>query len=181
MDKKITSQDLTYQLLCTIRQFNIFDEKAHYFGGEQPLYTSEIHVLSCIGDNGGFCASDIARTLGVTRGAISQMLRKLEKKGYLTREADPDNKLRFILGLSPKGVKAYEKHLEYHAYLENMIRELTDGAGDGEREAICGFLASLENRLLPESGEDGVKSGLLPERDVARRRQSGNEREKEQP
>lgn len=179
MEKKITSEELTYQLLCTIRQFNIFDDEAHYFGGEQPLYTSEIHVLSCIGDNVGFCASDIARTLGVTRGAISQMLKKLEKKGYLTREADPDNKLRFILGLSAKGVKAYEKHLEYHSYLESMIRELTSDAKGGEREIICCFLARLEKRLLPESGEDGVKSGLLPGREEMRQKRTGREPEQQ--
>lgn len=169
MKKNITCEELTYQLLCTIRQFNIFDDEAHYFGGSQPLYTSEIHVIDYIGSREGLCASDIAREMGVTRGAISQILKKLEKKGYLTKTADPDNKLRFNLGLSDLGRQAYEKHQEYHGYLEAMIDELTECSDSGERRIIYDFLARLEKRLLPVSSEDGVKSGLVPDREEMHR------------
>lgn len=169
MKKTIACEQLTYQLLCTIRQFNIFDDEAHYFGGSQPLYTSEIHVIDYIGGREGLCASDIAREMGVTRGAVSQILKKLEKKGYLIRKADPDNKLRFNLELSEKGRMAYNKHQEYHGYLEAMIDELTENSGSGEREIIYDFLARLEKRLLPVSPEDGVKSGLVPNQEEMHR------------
>lgn len=165
----VTSAQLTYQLLCTIRQFNIFDEKAHYFGGDQPLYTAEIHVLSCIGGRRGLCASDVAREMGVTRGAVSQILKKLEKKGYLVKEADPGNKLRFLLGLSEKGIRAYRKHLEYHRYLDAMIGELTGQSDGRSRDIIYDFLSSLEKRLLPVSATDGIKSGMVPDEEEMKR------------
>lgn len=169
MKNNITSEQLTYQLLCTVRQFNIFDEEAHYFGGDQPLYTAEIHVIGCIGTDQGLCASDIARKLGVTRGAVSQILKKLEKKGYLLRTADPDNKLRFILSLSEKGMKAYGMHLEYHRYLESVITELTKEDDAVSRDAVYDFLSRLERRLICVSREDGVKSGLVPDENEMRR------------
>lgn len=61
-----------------------------------------------------------------------------------------------------------------------MIQELTAGTADHERETICGFLARLEKRLLPESGEDGMKSGLLPGLDEMDQKRAGSEREMQQ-
>jgi DNA-binding MarR family transcriptional regulator len=51
----------------------------------------------------------IRRELCITKAAVSQMLGSLEKKGYLTREVNKDNRRRIILSLTGKGAAFIEK------------------------------------------------------------------------
>jgi DNA-binding MarR family transcriptional regulator len=52
---------------------------------------------------------NIRRELCVTKAAVSQMLGALEKKGYLTREVNRDNRRRIILSLTAKGAAFLDK------------------------------------------------------------------------
>ncbi|MDR1950091.1 MAG: MarR family transcriptional regulator [Spirochaetaceae bacterium] len=51
----------------------------------------------------------IRHKLCVTKAAVSQMLGVLEKKGYLTREVNKENRRRIILSLTNKGTVFLEK------------------------------------------------------------------------
>jgi len=47
--------------------------------------------------------ADIQNHLFVTKAAVSQMYAALEKKGYLNREIDKNNRRKLIVTLTPKG------------------------------------------------------------------------------
>ncbi|MDR3305407.1 MAG: MarR family transcriptional regulator [Clostridiales Family XIII bacterium] len=47
--------------------------------------------------------SEIREYLCISKAAISQMLGSLEKKGFITRETDPDNRRRIIVHLTDAG------------------------------------------------------------------------------
>jgi DNA-binding MarR family transcriptional regulator len=49
------------------------------------LYPSEFHVIEIVGKYPEKNLTAIASHLGVTKGAVSQMVRKLEKKGSLKK------------------------------------------------------------------------------------------------
>lgn len=75
--------------------------------GTGELYTStEVHLVTRIEENPGITASQIAEVTNRTKSAISQMLTKLEAKGLIFRERDPNNGKQFFLYVTPKG-----KHL----------------------------------------------------------------------
>ncbi|MBU2456094.1 MAG: MarR family winged helix-turn-helix transcriptional regulator, partial [Proteobacteria bacterium] len=46
--------------------------------------------------------SDIGKHLGITKGAVSQSLKKLETKGFSTKKTDPENLSRTIVMLTSK-------------------------------------------------------------------------------
>ena len=53
-------------------------------------------------------ATEIAKQLGLTKGAVSQTVSRLEKKGIIVKTKDPYNKNELTLSLTPFGKKAYK-------------------------------------------------------------------------
>jgi len=80
------------------------------FGTEELLSRSEIHLIEIIGDNEGLSVTDIGRYLGVTKGAVSQSLKRLEAKGFSLKRTDPENLSRSIVMLTAKGFTAFWAH-----------------------------------------------------------------------
>jgi DNA-binding MarR family transcriptional regulator len=97
-----------------------------------------------IGDNPGIHMAELSRIAGVTRGAVSQMVSKLEKKGLVTKAGDPENGLKTVPVLTNKGKVAYFAHAQRH---EEVNKELFDFVGrltEAEFALIEEFLNQLE-------------------------------------
>lgn len=60
-------------------------------------------VLRCVGRFPGITAGQLATLLQVDRGTVSAALNRLERKGLITRQADPRDRRRVALGLTPRG------------------------------------------------------------------------------
>jgi len=84
------------------------------FGTGDPIFMSEIHTLCVIGDMPGIKITDLSVRLGVTKGAISKITKKMEEKELIERYQEPGNDKEVLLKLTPKGKIAYLGHEEYH-------------------------------------------------------------------
>ena len=112
--------------------------------GDVKLHASEIHLMQTVLLYPQLNASGIAKLLGVTKGAISQTLSRLEKKGILSKESDPLNRNELKISLTPLGdaaLNAFDGHnagqwQAFTTYLERLSRE--------DHEKIMVFLARLE-------------------------------------
>lgn len=83
-----------------------------YGTGEE--YTSvEVHTLKHIADNPGITVTELARDYGKTKGAVSQILKKVEEKGLVYRESDPNNDNKSHLYLTEKGTALDNAHRRY--------------------------------------------------------------------
>lgn len=95
--------------------------------GTGELYTAvEVHTVTLIEENPGITSSEIAERNMRTKGAVSQIISKLEKKDLVRREKDPNNGRRNHLYVTPKGLELSLKHKEYDevnngSLLENFI------------------------------------------------------------
>ena len=114
------------------------------FGGKELLYPSEIHMIMFIGNNKGVHLSELSRIVGVTRGAVSQAVAKLENKGLVRKIEDSQNSLKSLPVLTNRGRVAYwaheRKHEEMDAELFDFIEKLTNE----EVVMIENFLCHLE-------------------------------------
>lgn len=131
-----------------VRVFNKFTEnekKPRYFGVPELMHASEIHMVMLIGDNPGVHGAELARVAGVTRGAISQILAKLEKKGLVQKIKDPENSLKKVPVLTNKGKVAYYAHEQYHEEMDRDIYAYVDRLTDEQVTVIEKFLYELEN------------------------------------
>ena len=101
--------DLAYRYVQCVQSG---DSAVDYGTGELYTYV-EMHTLSLIEDYPGITASDIAERNYRTKGAVSQILNKLEEKGLIRREKDPQNARRVCLYVTPIGLDLSQKHKEY--------------------------------------------------------------------
>lgn len=82
--------------------------------GTGDEYTSvEVHTLKEIADCPGITVTELAKDQGKTKGAISQILKKIESKGLIYRESDPTNDNKQLLYITPKGNILDKAHRDY--------------------------------------------------------------------
>jgi DNA-binding MarR family transcriptional regulator len=95
--------------------------------------------VQCMGllASGPAAPSDLAARLGLTSGAITKVLDRLEGAGYVSRSADPSDRRRVVITADPEGLAALAAH--YAPMGERMGRYLA-GCTDGELATILAFM-----------------------------------------
>ena len=73
----------------------------------------EVHTLSAIEDNPGINVSELALMWKRTKGAISQTVTKLEKKGYIMRRKQEGNAKTVLLYPTETGMRLSQAHKLY--------------------------------------------------------------------
>jgi DNA-binding MarR family transcriptional regulator len=123
------------------------DKKTRYYGTDVPLFYAEIHLIKAIKENEGIHITGLAQYLEVTKGAVSQMLMKLEKKGFVVKEKDPGNQSRFLLKLTPKGEVAHENHMRMHQEFDKLVNETLEKAKEGEVQFLKRFFVDIMRKM----------------------------------
>ncbi len=116
-------------------------------GTEHDLTGSEIHLIEVLGQKEGLSGTDLARGLGITKGAVSQTLKRLEAKELVVKEVDPANASRITLSLSTKGKVAYYSHLQWHEAMDGGFRGYFVNLPEDKVRFMDEFLSSLEQFL----------------------------------
>ena len=100
-----------------------------------------------IGDNPEIHGAELARIAGVTRGAISQIVAKLEKKGLVQKAKDSDSSLKMIPVLTNKGKVAYYAHAQYHEKIDSDLYAYVEKLNDQQVMVIENFLREIEKMM----------------------------------
>lgn len=102
-----------------VKLYQEMEKQPRKYGTDEYLTSSEIHLIELIGDaDANLSVTDLAKNSRVTKGAISQHLKKLEKKGLTTKEEDPTNVSRSRVSLTSKGKAAYYSHRYWHETMD---------------------------------------------------------------
>ncbi|EJF38243.1 MarR family protein [Clostridium sp. MSTE9] len=148
MDKMINDKhEIAYKSLHLALALVDLDKKTRYYGTDVPIFHSEIHVIMAIAEHPGIHVGGLADILGVTKGAVSEILKKLERKALVIKEIDDLNLSRYSLNLTEKGKKAHNNHMHYHAVLNSMVEDELKNASEQELAFLINFLSSLINRV----------------------------------
>lgn len=98
------------------------------YGTGEEYTSAEVHLLKYIREHEGITVTELARDFCKTKGAISQMLKKLEARGLIVRQVDLENNNRFHLSLTQKGIALDDAHREFDEIgfgeSMNVVREL---------------------------------------------------------
>lgn len=107
-----------------------FFEKPHKYAADDSLYMREVHFVVEIGSMGAPTMSEVANRMNVTQGAVTQMATRLEKKGYVIRQKDTQDKRVTTISLTEKGKILCEEHIAYdqkeYAVVSEMLKEFSD-------------------------------------------------------
>ena len=142
----------SYQHKTLIAQLEAFVDKImnlekrqlHEVGG-QKLYPSEIHLLLLIDAQSQLNATGLAERLGLTKGAISQTLTRLEKKGVLIKSRDTASKNELILEFTGAGQKVLRHFRGVQAAVRKHYDEIFAAFDEDEREVIGRFFQRLHS------------------------------------
>ncbi len=138
---------ISYSLLRIITKFDEIDKQTRYYGTDTPLFSAEINMLRIIKENEGIHITGIADKLGVTKGAVSQIVNKLHQKGLIKKETDSCNQSKLVLSLTPKGEIAEANHEEFHNRFDLLIDSIIKDASEENVAFLRDFLNSFEESL----------------------------------
>lgn len=111
-----TREEMFNELIESIyelsRSTHTYESIPRKYGTEDELYMVEAHTINLIGEKNKVSPSQLVKLTNKTKGAISQMVDKLLKKGLVIKYKNPTNSREVIIELSDKGKQAYEYHKE---------------------------------------------------------------------
>ncbi|NNG00009.1 MAG: MarR family transcriptional regulator [Desulfobacteraceae bacterium] len=109
---------LVEKFMGIVRRTADLENQPWHFGTSETLYRSEIFLLELIGDQEGISVTGGADLLRITKGAVSQTLKKLMVKGLVEKRADSEHGLKVCLHLTNKGKSAYFAHKHWHETMD---------------------------------------------------------------
>ncbi|TWH51709.1 MarR family transcriptional regulator [Sporomusa sp. KB1] len=115
-----------------------------HFGTDDILYASEIHMLDVIGRNPGINVTELADKLGITKGAIPKIIRKLLDKDLICRYQTKDNKKMVLFELTAKGCTAFQHHIEWHQKFDSGIMQKLDSLDKTELLFLSNIMSDIE-------------------------------------
>lgn len=103
-------------------QLRRLERSPQVFGAAGPLTPSEIHTIDAIGCGKGILMSELAASLNVTKGAVTQIVKRLEKKELVKRSPHPKDSRSVLVSLKEKGISACEAHQELQLDFYKQLR-----------------------------------------------------------
>jgi len=93
-----------------VHKYNALEKIPAKVGDKYNLFHSERHLLDKIGDHPDVNITEFARAGGITKGAVSQVVKKLENKGLVRRYKSGSNDKEVFLELTRAGRDIYVEH-----------------------------------------------------------------------
>lgn len=146
-------------LYGVIARSQAVESKPKSFDTGGVLSRAEIHTVQAIGRQRGCNVKSLAQSLGVTMGAVSQMVKRLEKKGLVAKRRAPGSEKEVALDLTRLGWRGYRAHERFHAAIADAFRAYYGAALLERLPAVTAALTevldvvALYARIADEAGE----------------------------
>jgi DNA-binding MarR family transcriptional regulator len=128
--------------LKILHTYSAIEKKPKDLGTGDLLYVSEIHAISVIGKHPEINITQLAESTGVTKGAISQIVKRLLRKRYIAKYNTKNNK-EVNLRLSDKGYIIFQGHAAFEKDLFSFAEKLYEDASPEERSIAKGLFVHI--------------------------------------
>ena len=88
--------------ISVVNKLNTLEKTPRRYGTDELLYASELTAIETLGYHPGINVTEFAEKHSITKGAVSQLINKLEKKDLVKREKNPTNQKEVLLKLTNK-------------------------------------------------------------------------------
>jgi len=139
-----TTKSFADHISQTINKLIFLEKKSIVEIDGVRLFPSEIHLMLVIEADRSVNAVTMAKRLGISKGAVSQTLARLEKKGVLQKRKDPAYKNELTAHFTALGEKALQQHRNLRASLLNEYDAYLDTITEPDRQVIQKFLLHIE-------------------------------------
>lgn len=128
------------------------------------LSATDLHCINIVESRGGVTAGDLAAASGLTTGAVTAVIDRLERAGFARRARDARDRRKVIVEVTDA---FYARAREiWGPVAEEWQRVLADAFSRAELTAIGAFLAQVD--ALGERHSERVRALAPPRRDDSR-------------
>ena len=124
MDKAYAA--INHVLVSLINEIWELEEKAIITEEFKDLTNNDIHFIEAVGTCYGRNMSSIARKLNITVGSLTTAMNSLVNKKYVERRRSEEDRRVVFVKLTPKGIKAYKHHEDYHRQMTQAVVDKLD-------------------------------------------------------
>lgn len=135
---------------------------ARFYGERFKLTAPEWRTMAVLGQRGAMSANAVIVQTTMDKVRVSRAVAKLLKAGYITREADPQDRRRAILTLTASGMEVYRQIVPL---VQEVEAEMLAALSPDDRQGLDAALAQIEAYLDQSGGtrsedqEDGEEEG----------------------
>ena len=140
-------RELAWLMERTIHKYIQYEKKPQKYCNDIVLTQPEIHTVAIIGDQEGISVTELAKLRGITKGAASQMIYRLEEKQLVEKRISPESDSKLNLYLTKKGLKARAEHRKMHETLGTKFAALMDGIPTDVQDYMYKLLQEFEEEL----------------------------------
>ncbi len=137
---------LMEKLLWLIEEYVQIAASPKTYGTDMQFHRLDIHLIDSIGAVEEINVTELARRHSITKSAVSQAVKKLEKRGLVERYQRPDNKKEYLFQLTEPGKTAFRAHREYHREVEGFVLNELAAFSEIEAEAVEKLIRLLHRR-----------------------------------
>jgi DNA-binding MarR family transcriptional regulator len=120
------------------------------------LNRTDGRCLDILDQHGQMSAGELARQSGLTTGAITAVIDRLERIGYVQRVADPSDRRRVLVGPTQQ---AREDSWELFGPLAEAVRPMLSGYSDEDLRLLIDF--QRLSRELQERHPEWIRAHAL--------------------
>ena len=150
MRKKNLKYDRLMHILDEVMtKVELLHAPSHDFGTGIPLFRKEIHTIQAVGRYPKINITALAGYMDVTKGAVSQTVTKLIKKGMIRKQFAEDSRKEITLELTDLGWIGFHNHEKFHSNMFDIAREHYGKQIDTKIEMFINVMSDF-NTILDE-------------------------------
>ena len=122
------------------RLFRLNQEYSRALGEQLEVNPTDFRVMEFLMENGAATPSSIASAIGVTAGALTQSLDRLERVGHTSRERNPSDRRSIRVVANPNSLDRVWSEIQPLIDASASVLESMSGA---EQQAVSKYLKSM--------------------------------------
>ena len=132
---------LVYELMTAVRKLTRSSLMLQYAISEKmKLNATDAECIDFLMEMGPSTAGELAKVTRLTTGAITNVIDRLEKAGFVKRENDPNDRRKVIIRYIPK---KHAKTKQYYDAMAADVYQLLSGYNEPKLKSILQYSDSL--------------------------------------
>ena len=160
---------MTNELADELRRFNGLGTSLFRAAAARlEMPATDLQAVDLLASNGPATPGQLAELIGLTTGAVTGMLKRLEDAGLVRRDADPRDARRVIVNLEPDSQRLQDVERTLHAMTEAWAESAAD-LDEAQASLLLDFLKRCNDlsrgeivrlREMPSPGDQTVSAPI---------------------
>ena len=125
-------------------KYDILEKAPIDIGIGKKLTATHAHMVAAIGKEYGKTVTALSDYFMITKGAVSQIVSKLDKAGYVAKTKKKGNDKEIILELTDKGWKVFDLHEKYTRAEMNELMQIRNKYSEAEHRLFLNMLNDVD-------------------------------------